>query len=414
MIRVRSEVGRLREVLMHEPGAEVDLMVPSMMDELLFEDILFGERAREEHARFRRVLQLLGVRVLEARALLEETLREPSARTFLLGALQAELPEPVVANLEALPPRELAAALVHGMRRTDTGRAAVEPNALFSIPPLPNWCFQRDPQAIVGDGVVIASMAAPARRRETLLSRAVFRFHPAFRGVPILHDASAAAAAEETLEGGDLVVLSGDVLVVGQSERTSRAAIESLCRALERRDGAPRWVFAVLLPRRRAYMHLDTVFLPVDRDACLVYPQVILGPGAEVAAVHERDLHARRGEFVEVEGLLPALRRRGADLEPIPCGGADPIVQQREQWTDGANAFAVAPGVVVLYDRNRATAEELARHGFRAIRAEDLLLGRDEVDLDRGGRALILLDSNEISRARGGPHCLAHPLLRED
>lgn len=414
MIRVRSEVGRLREVLVHEPGPEVDLMVPSMMDELLFEDILFGERAREEHARFRRVLQLLGVRVLEARVLLEEALRESNARSFLLDGLRAELPEPVVADLEALAPRQLAAALVQGIRRAAAERAAVEPTALFSIPPLPNWCFQRDPQAVVGEAVVIASMAAPARRREALLSRTIFRFHPAFRGVPILRDASPTAAEEGTLEGGDVIVLSSDVLVVGQSERTSRAGIESLCRALERRDGAPRWVLAVLLPRRRAYMHLDTVFLPVDRDACLVYPQVILGAGAEAAAVYELDLHARGGQFVEAGDLLAALRRRGADLEPIPCGGSDPIVQQREQWTDGANAFAVAPGIVVLYDRNRATADELARNGFRAIRAEDLLLGRDEVDLDRGGRALILLDSNEISRARGGPHCLVHPLLRED
>jgi len=413
VIGVRSEVGRLREVLVHEPGPEVDLMVPSMMDELLFEDILFGDRAREEHARFRRVLQLLGVRVREARLLLEEALEEPEARSFLLEALREELSGSASASLEGLSPAELASAVIQGVRRPRVDRAAVAPGALFSLAPLPNWCFQRDPQIVLGEGVVICSMAPPARKREASLARTIFRFHPAFRNVPILYDA-AEAADSGTLEGGDLVVLSEDVILVGQSERTSRSGIESLCRALERRDRAPRWVLAVVLPRRRAYMHLDTVFLPVDRGACLVYPQVLLGSGPEAATVFERDLHERDGRFVEAGGLFEALRRRGFDFEPIFCGGSDPIVQQREQWTDGVNALAIAPGVIVLYDRNRATAEELARHGFRAVEAEDLLLGREEVALGRSRRSLILLKSNEISRARGGPHCLAHPLLRED
>jgi len=201
---------------------------------------------------------------------------------------------------------------------------------------------------------------------------------------------------------------------VGQSQRTDRAALLHLSRALARREGAPRWLVAVELPPRRAYMHLDTVLTPIDRDACLGFPPVLRGRGMDAARVFEMDLHAQEPSFVPCPDLLDALARRGIDLELVPCGGDDPVAQLREQWTDGANALAVAPGVILLYDRNVGTAEELARHGFRILTADDLLLGRAEVDLEAAGRVCILLASHEISRARGGPHCLTHPLLRDD
>ena len=164
------------------------------------------------------------------------------------------------------------------------------------------------------------------------------------------------------------------------------------------------------LPKRRAYMHLDTVVTAVDRNAALVYPPVMLSDGPESARVYEMDLHASDPVPQPVGGLLSALRARGIDLEPIPCGGSDPLVQQREQWTDGANALAIAPGAIVLYERNVGTADELSRHGFEVMSGEALALGREEVDLDAPGRVAILLPSHELSRARGGPHCLSHPL----
>jgi arginine deiminase len=209
-------------------------------------------------------------------------------------------------------------------------------------------------------------------------------------------------------------VLSGQVVAVGLSERTNRRGVRRLARALARRDAAPRWLVVVQVPRRRAYMHLDTLITPVDRDACLVYPPVVLSHGTEHAQVWEIDLHDPDLRFREAPPLLDSLARRGVDLQPIPCGGTDPVDQQREQWTDGSNALALAPGVITIYDRNRGTAEELARHGFRVVAADDLLLGREEIDLDDGGRVCILLPSHELSRARGGPHCLSHPLERDD
>ena len=215
------------------------------------------------------------------------------------------------------------------------------------------------------------------------------------------------------LEGGDVLVVSPQIAAVGLSERTNSAGIDALARGLSELEDGPRWLEVVHLPRRRAYMHLDTVFTQVDHDAALVFSPVMCGNGPQLAETFEIDLRSAELTPTPRGCLLEALARRGVDLAPISCGGEDPVAQLREQWTDGANAFALAPGVVVLYDRNVATAEELARSGFRVVGAEDVLLGRDEVHPDEG-RVCLLLESHEISRARGGPHCLTHPLVRDD
>jgi arginine deiminase len=421
MVHVTSEIGRLRRVLLHEPGPEVDRMVPEMMEDLLFDDILFGERAREEHARFRRLLQLLGIEVVEARGLLSEALRSPEARSWLLEVLRPDLPMAVIRRLEAMAPAELAVALVEGLACDDAGEA-VELAELFSLPPIPNWCFQRDPQIVVGQGVVHSGMATEARWREGVLTRVIFGFHPMLEGVPVLADVLRPSCDgsrmlglhRPRLEGGDVLVLSGDVVAVGLSERTNAQAAEVLIHGLARREDGPRWLELVQLPARRAYMHLDTVFTPADRGAALVFMPVMAGTGPEAARLLEVDLHAEDPKPVERGAVLPGLAARGIDLEPISCGGADPVARLREQWTDGANTLALAPGVITLYDRNVATADELARHGFCIVAAEDVLLGREEVALDDDARVCLLLASNEIARARGGPHCLSHPLVRDD
>lgn len=417
-VRVSSEVGRLRRVLVHEPGAEVDQMVPSMMEELLFDDILFGSRARDEHRRFRRVLQLLGVEVLEAQELLARALADPEGRRWVEERIFPDLLPAFRERFAAMTPTEAAQALVGGVRR-EGRRPALTLDELFGIRPLPNWCFQRDTQVVLGEAVLFSTMANPVRQRETTLSRAIFRFHPRLRDTTVLGEAGAGAGDGEpegdraSLEGGDVLVLSPDVVVVGQSERTSERAIRTLARWLHRREGGPRWLLQVEVPRRRAYMHLDTLFTPVDRDAALVFPPVILPSSPDTAPVAEYDLHAADLEAGPAPDLLAALKRRGLDYEPVACGGSDPMDQQREQWTDGANALALAPGVAVLYDRNPRTADEMASRGFRVVLADDLLLGSEEVSLEEDERVCILTPSHELSRARGGPHCLTHPLERD-
>jgi arginine deiminase len=419
-VSVKSEVGRLRKAIVHEPGLEVDRMVPAMMEQLLFDDILYGDRARDEHARFRRVLQLCGVELFDASDLLREALREPGAMDWVLDTLMVDLPRSSLNRLRELDADGVVEHLVCGLR-SDTDRSAIEAEDLYDIPPIPNWCFQRDTQIVLGSGVLFSSMAAPARHREALLSRVTFRYHPELRDVPVLADPLEAdrdqplfvAQQRPHLEGGDVLVLSPDVIAVGVSERTNRPGIRRMAARLAGRDDGPRWMILVELPRRRAYMHLDTLITPVDRDACLVYPPVILPGGSEQAPVQEVDLHSTDLERKPVKDLLGCLASHGVDMEPIPCGGPDLVTQQREQWTDGANALAVAPGLITLFDRNLATAEELDRRGFRVVDAEDLLLGREEIDPDAGDRVCVLIPSHEISRARGGPHCLTHPLIRD-
>ncbi len=422
-IAVHSEIGRLRSVVVHEPGREIDRMTPAMMQDLLFDDILHGARAREEHGRFRQVLRLFA-EVLEVRDLLEEVLADADRRVHVLAELDATLrlgPD-VLERLAPLDAAGLASALVEGIeqpRPEITGSI----DSLFLLPPIPNYYFQRDPVIPVGDRLVRGSMATPARLREPLVSGAVFEHHPRFArpdGAFWFREFRAAwgknlsyARMRPHIEGGDVLVLREDLLAIGYSERTEETTIERLSEALKRAGSAVRHIVVVALPHERSCMHLDTVFTQVSEGECLCYAPMILAGGAEEADVYSVDLTHDEVTWTPEADFLSALRRRGLDLEPIPCGGSDPIDEQREQWTDGANAFALAPGVIVCYDRNERTAEELDRHGYEIVRDEDLLLGRREIDPKGGRKWAIQLSTTELARARGGPRCMTMPLVRE-
>ena len=422
-IAVHSEIGRLRSVVVHEPGREIDRMTPAMMQDLLFDDILHGARAREEHGRFRQVLRLFA-EVLEVRDLLEEVLADADRRAHVLAELDATLrlgPD-VLERLAPLDAAGLASALVEGIeqpRPEITGSI----DSLFLLPPIPNYYFQRDPVIPVGDRLVRGSMATPARLREPLVSGAVFEHHPRFArpdGAFWFREFRAAwgknlsyARMRPHIEGGDVLVLREDLLAIGYSERTEETTIERLSEALKRAGSAVRHIVVVALPHERSCMHLDTVFTQVSEGECLCYAPMILAGGAEEADVYSVDLTHDEVTWTPEADFLSALRRRGLDLEPIPCGGSDPIDEQREQWTDGANAFALAPGVIVCYDRNERTAEELDRHGYEIVRDEDLLLGRREIDPKGGRKWAIQLSTTELARARGGPRCMTMPLVRE-
>jgi arginine deiminase len=416
-IRVDSEIGRLRRVLLHRPGQEIDRMVPTMMEELLFDDILDGETAREEHDGFRRLLELAGVETLDARELLVEVLADGDLRRHLVERLcGGRAGGHLAGRLAELAPAALADAAISGLRA-----AAPAASSPFDLPPVPNYFFQRDPQAVVGDQVVIGSMATAAREREPLLARLLFDNHPALAGHRALFEVEHPARRPAgwpprshypTLEGGDLLVADGDTLLIGVSERTNRRGVEVLAEHLRAAASPPRHLLLVDLPPRRAYMHLDTVFTFIDRGLCLAHLPVIGGDGMEAAAVYQVDLTARELTFTLRPPLPTTLRRLGCDLEVVPCGGAaDRVDQEREQWTDGANAFAVAPGVIFLYRRNRRTLDELDRRGWRIV-GEEEILARGEVLVGEGPTAITLV-GNELSRARGGPRCMAMPLERD-
>jgi len=422
-LRVTSEVGKLSSVLVHLPGPEIDRMIPAMMGELLFDDILYGARAREEHRRFQQVLGFVTNEVLDAQTLLAQVLE--TRRDEVLEDLGRKLgwgPE-MDYRLRELPAPALAATLVAGIEKPED-QDAVAAHDLYSLPPVPNWFFQRDPLVVVADRAIRCSMATPARQREPLLSGYIFQFHPSFRGPgePFWFDefpssyapSPSYARMRPTLEGGDVLVLREDVLAIGYSERTEKTTIERLTETLKKAKSPIKKIFVVAVPPKRSYMHLDTVFTVISRDECLLYGPMILAGGAEEADVYECDLTKREVTWTSEKDLLSALKTQKIDLRPILCGGSDPIDERREQWTDGANAFAMAPGVILLYDRNVKTIEELSRAGYAVIDEEDLLLGRAELSIEAGKKSVIRLAAHELSRARGGPRCMAMPLVRED
>ncbi len=420
--RVDSEIGRLRRVLVHRPGREIDWMVPSIMERLLFDDILDGDEARDEHAMFCQVLRRAGVEVLDAQDLLTDVLADAALRGELLAELERDyaVTPPVLRQLADLAPPVLAATLVEGIRlapeAADAGR-----RQFFSLNPVPNYFFQRDPQVVMGNRVVISSMANDAREREPLLARTFLGRHPAFADVAAVFeiDVPPSGAPQHdpgfpypTLEGGDVLVVSPEIVLVGLSERTNRRGVETLAEYLRLEETSFRHMIVVELPRKRSYMHLDTVFTIIDRGLCLAHLPVVEPGGPESAHVYSVDLYARELTFTLRAGLLRTLAGLGVELDVVPCGGGEgPIDQQREQWTDGANAFAMAPGLIMLYGRNRKTIAELGRRGFRVLPGEEVAAGRH--DLLDGGPAVVTLWSNELSRARGGPRCMTMPLERE-
>jgi len=419
-VHVDSEIARLRRVLVHRPGREIDWMPPSMMEQLLFDDILYGEEAREEHDLFCAVLRQAGVEVLDGQTLLADVLAGQPAREALLGELEREygVSPRVARRLGDLGPAELAACLIEGARAS--GAEAVR-RGPFELPPLPNYFFQRDSGVVLGNRVVVPSMATGAREREPLLTRTLFAHHPDLAGHAAIFeiDVPPSGAPQHdprlpypSLEGGDVLVASPEIVLCGVSERTNRRGLEVLADYLRMEETSFRHLILVEMPAKRSYMHLDTVFTLIDKNTCLAYLPVIEPGGPESALVYSVDLYARELAFAVRPSLLRALADLGVELDVVPCGGTgEEIDQQREQWTDGANAFALAPGVILLYRRNRKTIEELGRRGFHILSEEEASAGGHRL-LD-GGPTVVTLAANELSRARGGPRCMTMPVERD-
>jgi len=420
-LNVTSEIGKLKSVLVHLPGREIDVMVPPMMAQLLFDDILFGQVAREEHRRFQQLLRFIADEVYDVQDLLEEVLDDEETRRTIVRDLakRNKLGRRLTSSLAEQRPAALAEILIGGIpnERQDSGELP-----RFDLSPIPNYFFTRDPQVVLGSGVVVCGMATRARRREALLSKYIFEYHSAFRDSRQYTVDFMAGDSQErsprknspTIEGGDVLVARRDLIIVGQTERTNSVAIKQLAQSLRDVNSGVKTVVIVELPKQRSFMHLDTVFTFTNADECLIYPPVILPGGSQAAKVTSIDLTKKSISYASQKSLLATLRRHGMDLDPIYCGGKKAIDQQREQWTDGANAFTLAPGIVMLYERNVRTAEELSAHGYQIVYEDDLLLGRAELETWTKKKDAIQIQGHELSRARGGPRCMTMPLERDD
>jgi arginine deiminase len=426
-LSVFSETARLKQVVVHNPGPEVDLMVPGMMEKLLFDDILHGDLARREHKQFRQVLAKVADDVLDIQDLFVEALREESVKLAFIEDFRrlAGTPEETCELLRAMPPAQVAASVIGGVPWDDMWvHTRWEEEFDYRVRPIPNLLFMRDPASVIGDGYSVNSMATWAREREPLILSYVFRHHPRLEHhtehdkwfdqvTPLIRGE---IKAPVSLEGGDILVLSPKVLAVGCSERTQADAIHLLAESLRAHRAGNKdsfdFLLMVLMPKKRSAMHLDTIFTRISEDECLVYPPYFLEGSRELLNVTRIDLRHPELRMSTQPSLLRSLRAVGIDLQPISCGGDDPIMQQREQWTDGANAFCLAPGVITSYGRNIATAVALDRAGYRVVSAAEVL-GEAGPNLLDGRKYLIQIEAGELSRARGGPRCMTMPLSRE-
>lgn len=409
-LQITSETAPLRQVVVHTPGPEMALVSPANKDDLLFDDLLFLDEAREEHATLVRLFEATvggPDAVLQLADLLREVFEQAEARSAFVESLIALLPE---RNFEAYE------AELKGLGPDELHRFAVTGQAPFPVTahPLPNLLFTRDLSAVVGDHVILSHAATPARLPESAIIQTVYRHHPRFADV---QDRLITLPPDVSFEGGDLLVVNEKVVMIGQSERTSLGGVMRVAQELMARTPVEH-VLMVNLPKRRYCMHLDTVFTFADPETCVVFPPLIEGArdnvfhleaGAEPGSGGPREFRLR---------VLPDVREALAELTGtrptfVRCGGDDPVRQRREQWTDGANLFAVRPGLVVGYSRNRATYDALRAEGFHVVDAESFLDFYGDTAATTNERIAVRLSGNELSRGRGGPRCMTMPLVRE-
>jgi len=397
-----SEIGKLNKVLLHRIGNEVEGLVPDNFARLLFDDIPYLEMAQKEHDAFADLLRANGVEVVyyveeTAKALVNSQIKTEFIREFIkesnLNSRESE--EALFEYLDAMETEEMLRKIIAGVRRDEIPNFKAQSFAdyissayPFLVDPMPNLYFTRDPGACIGDGISIHHMSTTTRRRESLLLKYMYKYNRDFADEEdqLWYDYD----MESSIEGGDVLVLNNEVVAVGLSERTTAVAIERFAHNILG-SGQFKKVIVLDIPKTRAFMHLDTVFTMVDYDKFTIHPEI-----EAPLRVFQMDLASDKSvEFTSMTDTLPNILKSVLKLpavELIRCGGDDPMAAQREQWNDGSNTLAIAPGVIVTYERNHVTNSLLDAKGIKVL----------------------TIPSSELSRGRGGPRCMSCPVNRED
>ena len=405
-IHVTSEIGKLKTVMLKRPGNEVENLTPEYLERLLFDDIPYLPIIQEEHDYFAKTLKDEGVEVLYLENLVAESLTNPEVKEEFVSRMLKESNvtsprtyENLKEYLLAFSNLDMVNKIMSGIRKNELEiekrkhlYEMMEDHYPFYTDPMPNLYFTRDPAAAIGNGLTINNMREPARRRESMFMEYVIKHHPRFAGhdIPVWLDRN----YNNPIEGGDELVLSEEVVAIGVSARTSAKAIEKLALNLFKKQDKVKKVVAIEIPSCRAFMHLDTVFTMVDHNSFTMHP-MIQGPGGKMNIyILEKGQDEEHVNVKHRTDLQEALKEvlNLTELDLILCGNGDEIAAAREQWNDGSNTLAIAPGVVVTYDRNYVSNQCLREHGIKVIE----------------------IKSSELSRGRGGPRCMSMPLIRED